>query len=354
MKIVSVVGARPQFIKAAQVSKEIRKRQQEVILHTGQHYDPTMSATFFEELKIPLPDHNLGIGSGSHAEQTGRMLIGIEKVLLDESPDLVLVYGDTNSTLAGALASTKIHVPVAHIEAGLRSFNQEMPEEINRVLTDHISHLLFCPTKTAVENLKREGLTEGVHLVGDVMYDAALHNKNLAMKSKILDALRMEKRSYLLVTIHRPDNTDSKRNLKSIVNALIKCSEDVVFPAHPRAVKYLRKYGLRNKLEETVRLIEPTSYLDFTCLLMNAKKVLTDSGGVQKESYFYGVPCITLREETEWVETVRDGWNILVGAEEDRILNAVKTFHPKGKRRESYGDGKASKNICRIIDEVFG
>ncbi|UCD91640.1 MAG: UDP-N-acetylglucosamine 2-epimerase (non-hydrolyzing) [Methanobacteriota archaeon] len=353
MDIVSVVGARPQFIKAAQVSREIRKKHKEILLHTGQHYDPTMSATFFDELEIPEPDYNLGVGSGSHAEQTGRMVIGIEEVLLKEKPQLVLVYGDTNSTLGGALASVKVHIPVAHVEAGLRSFNRSMPEEVNRVIVDRVSHLLFCPTKTAVKNLENEGLTKGVHLVGDVMYDAALHNKALAEDRGILEKLGVKRGNYLLVTVHRPSNTDSKENLAAIVDALVSCGEDVVFPAHPRAVKLLKRYELYEELKEGIHLIEPVGYLDFTCLLMNAKKMITDSGGVQKEAYFHEIPCITLREETEWVETAEDGWNILVGADKGKILNSINSFDPKGKRRESYGDGKASKKISDIIDDEF-
>ncbi len=351
MKIISVVGARPQFIKAAQVSREIRKKHEEIIIHTGQHYDPPMSGDFFDELKIPKPDFNLGVGSGTHAEQTGQMVVGVEKILMDEKPELVLVYGDTNSTLAGGLAAVKIHVPVAHVEAGLRSYNTKMPEEINRVLVDRISELLFCPTKTAVENLEKEGITKGVHLVGDVMYDAALHNKELAGRSSILEKLELQERSYLLVTVHRPSNTDSKENLEAIVDSLISCGEKVVFPVHPRAFNYLKEYKLHAKLDEAINLIEPTGYLDFTCLAMNAKKILTDSGGVQKEAYFHGVPCITLREETEWVETVDDGWNILVGADKDRILEAIRSFNPSGDRRESYGDGEAGRKIVDIIDK---
>jgi UDP-N-acetylglucosamine 2-epimerase len=351
MKIVSVVGARPQFIKAAQVSREIRKGHEEIIVHTGQHYDPPMSDAFFHELKIPQPDHNLGVGSGTHAEQTGKMVIGIEKILMDEQPDLVLVYGDTNSTLAGGLAAVKVHVPVAHVEAGLRSFNKKMPEEINRILVDRISQLLFCPTTTAVENLKNEGITNGVHLVGDVMYDAALHNRELARKSQMLESLGLKEKEYLLVTVHRPSNTDKRENLESIVEALISSGEDVVLPAHPRAQKFLKEFKLHSKLEEAIKLIEPIGYLDFTCLAMNAKKILTDSGGVQKEAYFHGVPCITLREETEWVETVKDGWNVLVGANRDRILDAIRTFDPKGERGESYGDGNASEKISRAIGD---
>lgn len=351
MKIVSVVGARPQFIKAAQVSREIRKKNEEIIVHTGQHYDPPMSANFFDELKIPKPDFNLGVGSGTHAEQTGQMVVGVEKILMDEKPELVLVYGDTNSTLAGGLAAVKVHVPVAHVEAGLRSFNTKMPEEINRILVDRISELLFCPTKTAVENLKQEGITKGVHLVGDVMYDAAMHNRELAERSNILEKLGLEEKGYLLVTVHRPSNTDIRENMEAIVDALISCGEETVFPVHPRALKYLRDFELHANLDEAIKLIEPTGYLDFTCLAMNAKKILTDSGGVQKEAYFHGIPCITLRDETEWVETVDDGWNILVGADEEKILKAIKSFSPSGERRESYGDGKAGQKIVNIIDK---
>ncbi len=351
MKIVSVVGARPQFIKAAQVSREIRKRHEEIMVHTGQHYDPPMSANFFDELKIPQPDYNLGVGSGTHAEQTGQMVVGVEKILIEKRPELVLVYGDTNSTLAGGLAAVKVHVPVAHVEAGLRSFNTKMPEEVNRILVDRISSLLFCPTKTSVENLEKEGITKGVHLVGDVMYDAALHNKELAGRSTILKELELEERSYLLVTVHRPSNTDERQNLEDIVDALISCREEVVFPAHPRTLKCLKEYGLQAKLDEAIKLIEPAGYMDFTCLAMNAKKILTDSGGVQKEAYFHGVPCITLREETEWVETVDDGWNILVGADKKKILEAIKSFKPGGERRESYGDGNASEKIANIIEK---
>ncbi len=351
MKIVSVVGARPQFIKAAQVSKEIRKRHEEIIVHTGQHYDPPMSGNFFDELKIPKPDFDLGVGSGTHAEQTGKMVVGVEKILMDEEPDLVLVYGDTNSTLAGGLAAVKVHIPVAHVEAGLRSFNNKMPEEINRILVDRMSQLLFCPTTTAVENLKKEGITKGVHLVGDVMYDAALHNKELAMKSQMLEKLGLRKKEYLLVTVHRPSNTDKRENLEAIVDALISSGETIVLPVHPRTLKSLKKFKLHAKLDEAIKLIEPAGYLDFTYLAMNAKKILTDSGGVQKEAYFHGVPCITLREETEWVETVKDGWNVLVGANRERILDAIRTFEPKGERRESYGDGKASEKMAKIIDD---
>ncbi|MBU4138641.1 MAG: UDP-N-acetylglucosamine 2-epimerase (non-hydrolyzing) [Euryarchaeota archaeon] len=312
MKIVSIVGARPQFIKCAPLSRELRKVHHEILVHTGQHYDHDMSDIFFEELNIPKPDYNLGIGSGSHGEQTGKMLTEIEKVLLKEKPDLVLVYGDTNSTLAGALAAVKLHIRVAHVEAGLRSFDRNMPEEINQVLTDHISDILFCPTQTAVDNLSKEGITQGVHLVGDVMLDALEYNKTVAeKKSKILEVLGLKKDKYLVITIHRPSNTDSRENLNNIIKALREIGEAVVFPVHPRTKKFLQEYGL--DFPANVRLMDPLGYLDMLKLMAGARKILTDSGGIQKEAYMLGVPCVTLRENTEWVETLEGGWNVLVG-----------------------------------------
>ena len=302
-KILSVVGARPQFVKAASVSREIRKRFKEVLVHTGQHYDRNMSPIFFEELSIPKPDYNLEIGSGPHGEQTGRMLIEIEKVLLKEKPDIVLVYGDTNSTAAGALAGAKLHIPVAHVEAGLRSYNRSMPEEINRVIADHLSDLLFCPTETAVRNLSKEGITEGVFNVGDVMYDALIANRKVAeSKSKILETMNLKPKTYLFATIHRAENTDEEKNLKNIIEAFGESGEVIILPIHPRTRKMIEKFGL--EFTENVKVIEPVGYLDSTELQANAKKVVTDSGGVQKEAYMLKVLCITLREETEWVETV--------------------------------------------------
>jgi len=351
VKVASIVGARPQFIKAAPVSKQIRRRNQEVLIHTGQHYDENMSAVFFESLGIAEPDYNLGIGSASHGYQTGQMLIAIEEVLLKEEPDIALVFGDTNSTLAGALAAAKLGIPIGHVEAGLRSYNREMPEEINRIVADHISNLLFCPTETAVSNLRIEGIEKGVHLVGDVMYDVALHNAPIARKRNIRKRLELGLKGYLLVTVHRPGNTDVKRNLKGIVDALIQCKREVVFTIHPRTRKFLIKYGLFGMLESKVRIVEPLDYLDFLALLMDAEKVLTDSGGVQKEAYFFGIPCITLRNETEWMETVQDKWNVLVGAETKSILRAIKDFNPEGTRGKSFGDGHASEKICKILEE---
>ncbi len=348
MKVVSIVGARPQFIKAAPLSRELRKAHQEVMVHTGQHYDPLLSAVFFEELDIPRPDYNLGVGSASHGRQTGEMLARVEGVLIQEEPDWVLVYGDTNSTLAGALAAVKLHIPVAHVEAGLRSFNRRMPEEINRILTDHISTLLFCPTETAVRNLAQEGLTEGVHNVGDVMYDAALHNSQLAEeKSRILEILGLRPKGYLLATVHRPDNTDIPHNLRSIVAALSSLEATVLLPLHPRTRRALQELGLTPG--GNVRVVEPVGYLAILILEKNARLILTDSGGIQKEAYFFAVPCVTLRQETEWVETVEAGWNVLVGADRRKIVEAVRSFRPQGERANLFGDGQASVKMVEIL-----
>ncbi|WP_282570268.1 non-hydrolyzing UDP-N-acetylglucosamine 2-epimerase [Methanoculleus sp. 7T] len=350
MKIVSIVGARPQFIKCAPVSRELRKEHDEILVHTGQHYDHGMSEVFFEELSIPKPDYNLGIGSGTHGRQTGAMLGAIEDVLQKEDPGLVLVYGDTNSTLAGALAAAKLHVSVAHVEAGLRSFDRRMPEEVNRVLTDHCSDILFCPTKTAVANLAAEGITEGVHLVGDVMADAMDYNRAIAEKrSRILEDVGVRPGEYLVVTVHRPSNTDSPVNMTAILGALVEAGMPAVFPVHPRTRKYLEQYGLLANLPENVRVTEPLGYLDMVRLMAHAEKILTDSGGVQKEAYMLGVPCITLRENTEWVETVEAGWNVLVGADREEIVSMVRGFAPAGDQPPLFGDGRAAAEIVNII-----
>jgi len=350
MKIASIVGARPQFIKCAPVSRELRKEHEEVLIHTGQHYDHGMSEVFFEELAIPKPDYNLNIGSGTHGHQTGAMLGAIEDVLQQENPDLVLVYGDTNSTLAGALAAAKLHVPVAHVEAGLRSFDRRMPEEINRVLTDHCSDLLFCPTKTAVENLAAEGITGGVHLVGDVMVDAMNYNRAVAEeRSRILEAVGVRPGEYLVITVHRPSNTDSQENMVAILGALAEAGMPVVFPVHPRTRNYLGRYGLLAKMPENVQVTEPLGYLDMLHLMAHAAKILTDSGGVQKEAYMLGVPCITLRENTEWVETVEAGWNVLVGADRGEIVAMIRGFAPAGDQPPLFGDGRAAPGIAKVI-----
>lgn len=356
MKILSIVGARPQFVKAAPVSQAIRKKHTEVLLHTGQHYDENMSRIFFDDLGIPRPDYNLEIGSESHAVQTARILEGVEQVLFEQNPDAVLVYGDTNSTIGGALAATKLHIPVAHVEAGLRSFNWDMPEEINRVLTDRISRWLFCPTQTAVDHLKNEGRTEGVFLTGDVMYDALLHFSAIAeARPSPLQKFELSEKAYCLATVHRPANTDDPQNLTAIVNAFVESGETIIFPVHPRTRKFLTDYGLDKKIKdsENLRVVEPLSYLDILVLEKYAEKILTDSGGMQKEAYLWGVPCVTLREETEWTETIEEGWNRLVGARHDEILEAIADFHPTAPRRFSYGDGHASEKIVRILEEAL-
>jgi UDP-N-acetylglucosamine 2-epimerase len=356
MKVVSIVGARPQFIKAAPVSRALRELgHEEILIHTGQHYDYGMSQVFFEELGIPEPDANLGVGSGSHGEQTGRILIRLETVLLSQKPDWVIVYGDTNSTLAGALAACKLKVPLAHVEAGLRSFNREMPEEHNRVLTDHCSDLLLCPTETAMNNLAREGITRGVSLVGDVMYDAMLQFAELARaRSTILHDLGVEPKGYLLATLHRPYTTDVPENLLSVLSAFLELDTPVIFPVHPRTRQRLAELnGAINLAHPSckVRLIDPTSYLDMLVLEENANIILTDSGGMQKEAYFLGVPCVTLRPETEWVETVAAGWNVLTGTEPARIIQAVeKKDWPSDSSRNIFGFGDAA---TRIVESLF-
>lgn len=351
-KVVSIVGARPQFIKAAVVSRALRPLVREVLVHTGQHYDHGMSAVFFEEMEIPEPDYNLGVGSGPHGRQTGRMLERIEEVLERERPDFVLVYGDTNSTLAGALAAAKMHIPVGHVEAGLRSFDMRMPEEVNRVLADDVSSLLLCPTRTAVKNLANEGITEGVELVGDVMYDAALYYLDKAReRSRVLERLGLEPRGYFLATVHRAGNTDDPERLRSIVEALEMAPLPVVFPVHPRTKAALAAHGLGWALRGrgSLRAVEPVGYFDMLVLEASAAKILTDSGGVQKEAYFLGVPCITLRAETEWVETLEGGWNVLVDAHKGAITRAMGMPPPTAERGDHFGDGAAGERTARLV-----
>ncbi len=355
MRVLSIVGARPQFIKLAPISRELDENHQHIIVHTGQHYDEELSRKFFRELEIPEPEYNLGVGSGMQGYQTGEMMKRIEEVLLKERADIVLVYGDTNSTLAGALAAVKLHITIGHIESGLRSFDRGMPEEINRIVTDHISDMLFASTQTAVKNLRREGIEKGVYNCGDVMLDAVFCNMRIAeKKSEILGRLGLNKEGYLLLTIHRVGNTDNKKNLEGICEALLDINEEIVFPVHPRTEKYLRKYGFWNKLNnaENIRILKPVGYLDFLVLEKNSHKIITDSGGVQKEAYFLQVPCITLRENTEWVETVEDGWNVLAGTNKKRIIKAVNEFKPKGEQRNPFGKGKAGLKIVEIISKI--
>ncbi len=357
-KITTIIGARPQFIKASAVSKKLGEAGfREIIIHTGQHYDYNMSDVFFRELGIPEPDYHLETGSGSHGEMTGRMLVEIEKVLLKEKPDLVIVYGDTNTTLAGALAASKLHIPVAHVEAGLRSFNRRMPEEINRVLTDHISELLFAPTETAVKNLSTEGIMNGVHNVGDVMFDVALNVKNNigADEQTILSKYSLSKKEYILSTIHRADNTDIKENLINIFEAINNIAGNgikIFFPVHPRTKKYLKEYQLIKNINANLVLAEPVSYIDMIILESNARVILTDSGGVQKESYFFKVPAVIPREETEWVEIAEAGWSALAGADRQRIISAALDFYNKGINKEwisFYGNGDSAGKIVDII-----
>jgi UDP-GlcNAc3NAcA epimerase len=360
MKIISIVGARPQFIKAAPVSRVLRKRHTEVLVHTGQHYDENMSAVFFAELDIPAPAYNLEVGSGSHGTQTGVMLARIEEVLLKERPDRVLIYGDTNSTLAGALAAVKLQLPVCHIEAGLRSFNRRMPEEINRVVADHLSDLLLCPSQTAVDNLAAEGIVRGVHLVGDVMADALADAAQRAQDhSCILEQLGLAEKKYLLATVHRPENTDDRTRLQNILTAFSQIDEPVVFPVHPRTRQRLADFGLDDpKLSagasrsSHMKCIEPLGYLDMVRMEKSARMILTDSGGIQKEAYWLGVPCITLRDETEWVETVQTGWNIVVGADIGRIINAVRSWIPPARRPPLYGDGQAAARCVDLLESA--
>lgn len=361
MKIVTVVGARPQFIKAAAVSRVIRKKHSEFLIHTGQHYDNNMSKIFFDELDIPKPDVNLRVGSGTHAKQTAEMLVGIEKILLTEKPDYLMVYGDTNSTLAGAIAAAKILIPVIHIEAGLRSYNMKMPEEQNRVLTDHVSEFLFCPTDIAVENLKKEGIMQGVYNVGDVMCDAVLYYLDMIRRNSQecyfshlqgLFGVVPELEKWYLATIHRAENTDSLEKIKEILSALTQLDAPVIFPVHPRTKNLVRELKKKYSFENII-FVEPIGYLDMLYFVKNAKKVITDSGGLQKETYILDVPCVTVREQTEWGETLQGNHNVLAKPNKDDILNKVMhTTIDFATKKRYYGTGHASQNICNIIEKI--
>lgn len=360
MKIVTVVGARPQFVKAAAVSRLFRLSgwADEVLVHTGQHYDQRMSDVFFDELEIPAPDFHLGVGSGAHGAQTGRMLAAIEDVLQKQDCDCLLVYGDTNSTLAGALAAAKMHIPVVHVEAGLRSFNRRMPEEINRVVCDHVSDLLLAPTETAVNNLREEGISdERVKLVGDVMYDAALHGARLAEQhSRILDQCELSSKQYILATIHRAENVDDPARLREILNGICELAESsaVVLPLHPRTRQSIEKHKLLLSKPSHLNCVDPVGYLDMLMLERNAKLIVTDSGGVQKEAYFARVPCLTLREETEWTELVALGWNRLVTSGDlPSLARIAEDWTNASNHRETpadlYGGGHAAERICNEL-----
>ena len=351
MKIISVVGARPEFIQATPVSRALRKSHHEILVHTGQHYDYKMSQTFFDELGIPAPDHNLEVGSGSHAGQTAEILVRFEEIVLKENPDLIIIRGDTNSTLAGALVASKLHIPVVHIEAGERSYDRRMPEEINRLVADQLSSAYFCVSQTAVKQLAREGITENVFWVGDVMLDANLANRPLArQKSTVLSTLGLASGSFGLVTVHRAANTNDHARLANIVTALNQVGETVVFPVHPRTRGALEKLDVQ--FADNVRVIEPVGYYDMMMLEENARIIATDSGGVQREAYFMKKPCITLRDETEWTETVHVGWNKLVGVDVDMILHEWKTFAPPVEQPLIFGDGKAGEKIAHQLDSI--
>jgi len=354
-KVLTVVGARPQFVKAAPLSRALRRRFREVLVHTGQHYDREMSAAFFEELAIPAPDLHLGIGSGPHGQMTGRMLAALEGAMDEVRPDFVVVFGDTNSTLAGALAAAKLGLPVAHVEAGLRSFDPRMPEEINRRLTDHISTLLFCPTAAAVANLRREGITRGVHRVGDVMKDAIV--QNLARARRRVNANGAPPRGeYYLATLHRQENVDDRKRLRDIVSALERLPRPVLWPVHPRARRRMEEWHMRPG--GSLHLRPPASYLEMLLLEDGARAVLTDSGGVQKEAFLLGRHCITLRETTEWVETVAAGANRLVGSDPGRIRRAVARLERDGGPQRlpstrEYGRGRAAEAISEVLARRF-
>ena len=356
MKVLTIVGARPQFIKAWPVGRALaRHGVEEHLVHTGQHYDALMSQVFFDEMGIRRPDWNLEVGSDSHGAQTGRMLMALERVMVEERPDWVLVYGDTNSTLAGALAACKLEIPIAHVESGLRSFNRSMPEEHNRVLTDHCSELLMCPTQTAVENLAREGVTRGVHLVGDVMYDAVLHFGVMAReRSRILETAQVEEGGYYLATIHRAYNTDDPLRLRALLESLELLDAPVVLPIHPRTRSRLAD-RFPSATFADVRLIDPVGYLDMLRLEQGAKAIVTDSGGVQKEAFCFGVPCFTMRPETEWIETVASGWNTLVGETggESALAALVTAWRrPVGSPPPLFGAGDAADQIAALLGGV--
>jgi len=384
MKIVSIVGARPQFIKLAPLVKAIQELTKSnsklnikhLIIHTGQHYDYEMNKIFFDELGIPEPDYNLEVGSGSHGWQTGEIIKRAEEVLIKEQPEWVLVYGDANSTLSGALTAAKLHIPVAHVESGLRSYNKKMPEEINRVLTDYSSNVLFCPTENAARNLKKEGFTNIINKgklissssfnktltsnaqfplvinVGDIMYDSLLMSLKIAEKNSIiLEKLKLSPKKYYLATLHRAENTDDKNRLKNILEALIEISKEnpVIFPIHPRTKKSLETFQLSSLNFNQLLLVDSISYFDMLIVQKNAKKILTDSGGVQKEAYILKVPCVTFRDETEWIETLKGEWNVLVGAKREKIIKATQYFRSKGNHYNYFGRGKTAKKIVEIL-----
>lgn len=346
MEILSIVGARPQFIKLAPLSEKLRHKHQETIVHTGQHYDYLMSDKIFSDLGIRPPDIHLNIGSGTHAYQTAEMMKAIELVLIERKPDLVIVFGDTNSTLAGAIATSKLNIPLLHIEAGLRSYNKHMPEEINRIATDHVSDFLFAPTPTACKNLENEGKSKGVFLTGDIMVDTLTNNLKIAEEnSTVLSQYKLEPDKFHLLTLHRGYNVDNAENLEHIISQFSEVSEKIVFPVHPRTRKVLSKIG---SIPTNLLLTEPLGYLDFIKLENSCLKIITDSGGIQKEAYIMKKPCITLRTETEWVETVEEGWNLLLSPQDKYISKKITGFTPPKKQANIFGENVADKMVETI------
>ncbi|MDI6739275.1 MAG: UDP-N-acetylglucosamine 2-epimerase (non-hydrolyzing) [Candidatus Edwardsbacteria bacterium] len=356
MKVLTVIGARPQFIKAAPLSRALRARHREVLVHTGQHYDHNMSRQFFHEMRIPPPDYNLEIGSGPHGRQTGAMLVKLEAVIVKEKPDVVVIFGDTNSTLAGSLAAVKLHIPIAHIEAGMRSFNRAMPEEINRVASDHVADFHFCSTPLAAHNLKNEGIRTGLFLVGDIMVDALnLLRPSAKRTARILKRYGLAANEYIFTTIHRAENTDHKENLLQIAGALVSCGRPVIFPVHPRTMARLKASGLFARLakQDRINLVPPVGYAESLALQSQAYAVITDSGGLQKEAYLLKTPCITARTETEWVETVASGWNVITGPNAAKILAALDRIFIPRHHPAFYGRGNAARRIVRRLERAF-
>lgn len=352
MKVMTVVGARPQFIKSFPVTRALQADHDEVLVHTGQHYDEELSEVFFRELDLEAPDYNLGVGSNTHGIQTGEMMQRLDPIVANESPDALLLYGDTNSTVAGALVGANRDVTVTHVEAGLRSGERSMPEEINRLVTDSVADVLCAPSETARHNLEREGLGDRTYQTGDVMYDAIKWAHRIAhQESTVLEDIGVDGEDFVLATVHRPRNTDEPDRLQAIVDALSQVSRPVVFPVHPRTEVALRDQGLWDTVAEEVLLVDPVGYLDFVRLLEGADRVVTDSGGVQKEAFFLETPCVTLREETEWVETVSAGWNQLVGADGDAILDALSAPTDAPAHPQPYGDGDAAGRIVEVISD---
>lgn len=353
-RVLTVVGNRPQYIKCAAVSPVLREVADEVLLDTGQHYDHELAGVFFEQLGLPAPDIALGVGSGTHAEQTARILVGVEEAVVERRPDLVLVFGDTNSTLAAGLAAAKLHVPVAHVEAGLRSFDRRMPEEVNRVLTDRLSSLLFCPTAVAVRNLRAEGIVDGVHQVGDVMYDLALRALTPRLERDVLERFDVRPGRYVFATVHRPANADSPDRLAAIVEVFSALDEPVMFAVHPRTRATLEREGLTAAPGPRLRIVPPVGYFESLALIRNARVVATDSGGMQKEAFLLRTPCVTMRDTSEWVETIESGWNVLVDADPARLSAALAAAAPGDPPPDCYGSGDAGARIAAVIAAAIG